>query len=53
MLCFRFISAIFTLDILSDVCPYPVLLLNHCSDIFGRFFDFCFKSKHSTFFSSG
>ena len=30
-----------------------VLLLNHCSNLFATFFHFCFKSKHSTFSSSG
>ena len=29
------------------------LLSNNCSDLFGTFFHFCFKSKHSTFLSSG
>ena len=30
-----------------------VLLLNHCSDLFGTFFYFCLKSKYSTSFSPG
>ena len=30
-----------------------VLLLNHCYNLFRIFFHFCFRSKHSTFFSSG
>ena len=30
-----------------------VLLVNHCSNLLGTFFRFCFKSKHSTFLTSG
>ena len=38
----------------SNACSLSqVLLLNRCSDLFGTFFHFYFKSKHSTCFSSG
>ena len=29
-----------------------ILLLNHCSNLFRTFVHFCFKSEHSTFFST-
>ena len=35
---------------ISTCSSSQVLLSNHCSNLFGNFFHFCFKSKHSTLF---